>query len=82
MIRSRTLAATAGGLAACSSIDGVAANPLPTETFKILRAALAVEAAEAAIASCEGQGYNISVARAATKTKRAPMRASPRSATC
>ena len=54
MIRSRTLAATAGGLAACSSIDGVAANPLPTETFKILRAALAVEAAEAAIASCEG----------------------------
>ncbi len=61
MIRSWTLAAIAGGLAACSSIDALAADPLPTQTFKILPAALAVEAAEAAIASCKGQGYNISV---------------------
>lgn len=61
MIRSWTLAAIAGGLAACSSIDAVAADSLPTQTFKILPAALAVEAAEAAIASCKGQGYTITV---------------------
>jgi hypothetical protein len=61
MIRSWTLATIAAGLATCSSIDVFAADPLPTETFKILPAALAVEAAEAAIASCKGQGYNISV---------------------
>jgi uncharacterized protein GlcG (DUF336 family) len=34
----------------------------PRYSFKILPAALAVEAAEAAIASCKGQGYNTSVA--------------------
>jgi uncharacterized protein GlcG (DUF336 family) len=60
MIRSWTLAAI--GLAALSSIDAKAADPLPTETFKILPAALAVEAAQAAIASCKGQGYNVAVA--------------------
>src|SRR5262249_48763459 len=60
MIRSWTLAAI--GRAACSSIEAMAADPLPTETFKILPAALAVEAAEAAIASCKGQGYNVAVA--------------------
>ena len=38
------------------------AEPLPTETFKILPAALAVEAAQAAIASYKAQGYTISVA--------------------
>jgi uncharacterized protein GlcG (DUF336 family) len=61
MIRSWTLAAIAGGLAACSSIDAVAADPLPTQTFKILPVTLAVEAAEAAMASCKGQGYTITV---------------------
>ena len=61
MIRSWTLVTIAAGLATCSSIDALAADPLPTETFKILPATLAVEAAEAAIASCKGQGYNISV---------------------
>ena len=61
MIRSWTFAAIAGGLAACSSIYAMAADPLPTQTFKILPAALAVEAAEAAIASCKGQGYTITV---------------------
>ena len=61
MIRSWTLAAIAGGLAACSSIDAVAADPLPTQTFKILPVTLAVEAAEAAIASCKGQGYTITI---------------------
>src|SRR5262249_16650214 len=53
MTRSWTLAAI--GLAACSSIEAMAADPLPTQTFTILPAALAVEAAEAAIASCKGQ---------------------------
>ena len=62
MTRSWTVLAIAGSLVACSSIDAVAADPLPTETFKILPTALAVEAAEAAIASCKGQGYSISVA--------------------
>ncbi len=61
MIRSCALAVIAG-LAAFGSAKAVAADPLPTETFKILPAALAVEAAEAAIASCKAQGYNISVA--------------------
>ena len=60
MIRSCALAAIAG-LAAFGSAKVVAADPLPTETFKILPATLAVEAAEAAIASCKAQGYNISV---------------------
>jgi uncharacterized protein GlcG (DUF336 family) len=62
MIRSWTFAAIVAGLAAFGSTGAMAADPLPTETFKILPAALAVEAAEAAIASCKGQGYNISVA--------------------
>ena len=61
MIRSRALAAIAG-IALSSSISLVHAEPLPTETFKILPAALAVEAAQAAIASCKTQGYNVSVA--------------------
>jgi hypothetical protein len=39
MVRSWTLAAIAGGLAACSSIDAMAAEPMPTETFKIRPAA-------------------------------------------
>jgi hypothetical protein len=61
MIRSCALAAIAG-IALFSSISFVHAEPLPTETFKILPAALAVEAAQAAIASCKAQGYTISVA--------------------
>lgn len=44
-----------------SSINVVPAEPLPTETFKILPAALAVEAAQAAVAACKTQGYTISV---------------------
>jgi len=46
-------------LLAC--INVVPAEPLPTETFKILPAALAVEAGQAAIAACKAQGYTISV---------------------
>jgi uncharacterized protein GlcG (DUF336 family) len=44
-----------------TSINVVPAEPLPIETFKILPAALAVEAAQAAIAACKTQGYAISV---------------------
>ena len=57
MIRSCALAAIAC-IALFSSISIVTAEPLPTETFKILPAALAVEAAQAAIASCKTQGYS------------------------
>ena len=60
MIRSHALAAAAVLLA----LDGTAAraaDPLPTETHKVLTAALAVEAAEAAIAACKAQGYAVSV---------------------
>ena len=38
-----------------------AAESLPTETFKVLPAQLAVEVAEATIAACKAQGYNVSV---------------------
>ncbi len=34
---------------------------MPTETHKVLTAALAVEAAQAAIAACKAQGYNVTV---------------------
>jgi uncharacterized protein GlcG (DUF336 family) len=61
MIRSGALAAFACS-ALFSTISTVRAEPLPTETFKILPAALAVEAAQAAIASCKTQGYTVSVA--------------------
>jgi len=60
MIRSYTLG-VAAALVAFISIDGLAAEGLPTETHKLVPAALAVEAAQAAIATCKGQGYNVSV---------------------
>ena len=60
MMRSCTAAIAGVGL--FSSISFVHAEPLPTETFRILPAALAVEAAQAAIASCRTQGYTVSVA--------------------
>ena len=53
--------ALAAGLAACLSLPALAADPLPTETHKVLTAALAVEAAEAAMAACKQQGYNVTV---------------------
>ena len=43
-------------------VSVVSAESLPTETFKVLPAALAVEAAQAAMAACKAQGYTISVA--------------------
>jgi uncharacterized protein GlcG (DUF336 family) len=60
MIRSCTPAIA--GIALLGSVSIVPAEPLPTETFKILPAALVVEAAQAAIAACKAQGYNVSVA--------------------
>ncbi len=61
MIRSGALTAIAC-IALFSNIRVVPAEPLPTETFKMLPAALAVEAGQAAIASCKTQGYNVSAA--------------------
>jgi uncharacterized protein GlcG (DUF336 family) len=60
MIRSCALVPVAC-VALFASISVVPAEPLPTETFKILPAALAVEAAQAAIAACKTQGYIVSV---------------------
>jgi uncharacterized protein GlcG (DUF336 family) len=60
MIRFYALA-TAAGFAALSGINAFAADPLPTETHKVLTADLAVEAAQAAIAACKAQGYGVSV---------------------
>jgi uncharacterized protein GlcG (DUF336 family) len=60
MIRSYALAATAV-LAAFTGVNVAAADPLPTETHKVLTAALAVEAAQAAIAACKAQGYNVTI---------------------
>jgi uncharacterized protein GlcG (DUF336 family) len=60
MTRSHALTATAV-LAALTSVNAWAADPLPTETHKVLTAALAVEAAQAAIAACKAQGYNVTV---------------------
>src|SRR5258707_12910510 len=51
----------AAGLAVCTGINAFAADPLPTETHKVLTAELAVEAAQAAIAACKAQGYNVTV---------------------
>src|SRR6516225_9826312 len=53
--------AVAASLAACLSLPAMAADPLPTETHKVLTAALAVEAVEAAMAACKSQGYNVTV---------------------
>src|ERR1700730_5335277 len=60
MIRSYVLAATAA-LVGVTGTCALAADPLPTETHKLLPAVLAVEAAQTAIATCKGQGYNVSV---------------------
>jgi uncharacterized protein GlcG (DUF336 family) len=60
MIRFSALAAAAG-LAAFTSLNALAADPLPSETFKVLTTDLALEAAQAAIAACKAQGYNVTV---------------------
>ncbi|HLH96124.1 MAG TPA: heme-binding protein [Xanthobacteraceae bacterium] len=60
MLRSCITAATAVTLALGASNAG-AADPLPTDSHKVLTAALAVEAAQAAIDHCKAQGYNVTV---------------------
>jgi uncharacterized protein GlcG (DUF336 family) len=59
MIRSNALAA-AVSLAAFAGLPALA-DPLPTETHKVLTAELAVEAAQAAIDACKAQGYNVTI---------------------
>jgi uncharacterized protein GlcG (DUF336 family) len=53
--------AVAACLTALSTVNVMAADPLPTESHKMLTEALEVEAAQAAIAHCKGEGYNVSV---------------------
>jgi uncharacterized protein GlcG (DUF336 family) len=60
MIRSCAIAAAAI-LAAFAGTSAGMAEPLPTESHKVLTAELAVEAAQAAIAACKAQGYNVTV---------------------
>jgi uncharacterized protein GlcG (DUF336 family) len=60
MIRSSALLA-ATALATFTGFSAWGADPLPVETHKVLTAALAVEAAQAAMAACKAQGYNVSV---------------------
>src|ERR1700731_3971625 len=60
MIRSYALAAAAA-LLGFTGVDARAPDPLPTESHKVLTAALALEAAEAAVAACKAQGYNVTV---------------------
>jgi uncharacterized protein GlcG (DUF336 family) len=61
VIRSTALAAIAA-FGALTCTDAKAAEPLLTETYKALPASLAVEAAQAALAACRAQGYNVTVA--------------------
>ncbi|HEY1503546.1 MAG TPA: heme-binding protein [Stellaceae bacterium] len=60
MIRWTCFAATLG-LTAMIAATAQAADSLPTVTYKLLTADLAIEAAQAAIASCKAQGWNVSV---------------------
>jgi len=58
----RVSALTAASVVVFTGLNAWAADPLPTETHKILPLALAMEAAQTAIATCKGQGYNVSAA--------------------
>jgi uncharacterized protein GlcG (DUF336 family) len=49
------------GLTAMIAANAHAADGLPTITYKVLTADLAIEAAQAAIALCKAQGWNVSV---------------------
>ena len=61
MKRLYVLAAIGVGFASTIGGTAFAADPLPTETHKVLPASLAVEAAQAAIAACKAQGWTVSV---------------------
>jgi hypothetical protein len=50
--------AAAAVIAAATSISAQAADPLPTESHKVLTAALAVEAAQAAIARASSKAIS------------------------
>jgi uncharacterized protein GlcG (DUF336 family) len=58
----RSYAPAIVGIALFGSVSVGRTEPLPTETFRVLPAALAIEAAQAAMAACKAQGYAISVA--------------------
>jgi uncharacterized protein GlcG (DUF336 family) len=60
MIRSYVLAAAAA-VSVVTTVGPLAAEGLPTQTRKLLPSALAVEVATTAIATCKGQGYNVTV---------------------
>jgi uncharacterized protein GlcG (DUF336 family) len=60
MIKTCAIAATAV-LAAFTGGNAWAADPVPTESHKVLTAALALEAAQAAVTACKQQGYNVTV---------------------
>jgi uncharacterized protein GlcG (DUF336 family) len=59
MIRCSALAVAASFCALTTTT--ALAQGLPTVTYKLLPAALSIEAAEAALAACKAQGYNVSV---------------------
>ena len=61
MTKSHALAVIVS-ISTLSHLGVAAADPLPTETFKVLPLTLAIEAAEAAIASCKAQGYSVTAA--------------------
>jgi uncharacterized protein GlcG (DUF336 family) len=60
MIRTCALAAGAS-VAAFAALNAWAADPLPTESHKVLTVDAALEAAQGAIAHCKAQGYNVTV---------------------
>src|ERR1700730_18694121 len=47
---------------ALTGISAAAADPLPTETFKVLTLTRAVEAAQAAMAACRADGFAVTAA--------------------
>src|ERR1700680_391522 len=63
-------------LSTLSHLGIAAADPLPTETFKVLPLTLAVEAAQAAIAACKADGFAVTAAvGAGPGTLRVPLAA-------
>jgi len=60
MIRTR-MPAAAALIALLAPLQAGAVDPLPTETHKLVPIALAFEAAQAAMAHCKTQGYNVTV---------------------
>lgn len=61
MNRYRLIAAAAACLLPLSAGGAIAADPLPSETHKVLPVSLALEAAQAGIAACKAHGWNVSV---------------------